>query len=113
FMWVNYSNADVDLQNRFKAQSKVNEAFFDKMFKILQQKAGVASEYKESFKEIYQPLIEGRYSKDEGLLMKWIQESNPTFDASLFKDVMQSIEAERTGFFKEQEKLIDIKREHD
>ena len=44
--------------------------------------------------------------------MKWIQESNPTFSTELYKDLMASIEGERNGFFIEQEKLIDIDREH-
>lgn len=112
-MWASYQNQEISLREEFNAKNKANEAFFDAMFKILQQKANVSSEYKESFKEIYQPLIEGRYAEDSGLLMKWIQESNPTFDASLYKDLMQSIEAERKGFFRHQAKLIDIKREHD
>ena len=44
--------------------------------------------------------------------MKWITESNPNFDVSLYKDLSSSIEAERTGFFMEQKKLIDLDREH-
>jgi hypothetical protein len=82
------------------------------MWEILQSKAGVATEYKEGFKEIYVPLIEGRYSKGDGTLMKWITESNPQFDPSLYKDLMTAIEGQRNGFFLEQTKLIDIDREH-
>ncbi|MES2690429.1 MAG: hypothetical protein V4658_08505, partial [Bacteroidota bacterium] len=44
--------------------------------------------------------------------LKWIQESNPQFDISLYKQVSQSIEIERTGYFNEQSTLIDMKREH-
>ena len=44
--------------------------------------------------------------------MKWVTESNPTFDASMYKDLMKSIEIERTGFFNEQAMLIDLQREH-
>lgn len=44
--------------------------------------------------------------------MKWIQESNPEFDASLYKDLMQSIEILRTEFQHAQEKELDIIREH-
>ena len=59
--------------------------------------------------------MEGRYS-DEGkgqqTFMKWIQESNPTFDASVYKDLMASIEGERNGFLVEQQKLIDIDLQH-
>jgi hypothetical protein len=44
--------------------------------------------------------------------MKWVQESNPTFDVSLYQSLMRSIEVERTGFFNEQSTLIDMQREH-
>lgn len=111
---MNFSiqNNEIDLRADVVAQGKKCEAYFDKMWKILQQKAQVSDQYKESFKEIYPKLIEGRYSKGDGSLMKWVTESNPTFDVSLYKDLMKSIEIERTGFFNEQSLLIDMQREH-
>lgn len=109
---VSTDNQEVELRTQFEGQNKKCEAYFDKMWKILKQKAGVTDQYKESFKDIYTKLIEGRYSQGDGTLMKWITESNPNFDASLYKDLMQSIEVERTGFFNEQTRLIDIAREH-
>jgi len=112
---VGLNNDEIKLRNRGLAQQETCAAYFDKMWKILQQKAGVTDQYKEGFKEIYTALIEGRYS-DEGkgqeTFMKWIVESNPTFDVSLYKDLMASIEGERNGFFMEQQKLIDIDRQH-
>jgi len=114
---ISLSNSEIKLKNRGNAQQEVCAAFFDKMWKILQQKAGVTDQYKDGFKEIYTALMEGRYSNDgngqgQQTFMKWIQESNPTFDVSLYKDLMASIEGERNGFFVEQEKLIDIDRQH-
>jgi hypothetical protein len=111
-MSVSTINKEIDLRTTTMAQQTKCEAYFDKMWKILKQKAKVADQYKEAFKEIYPKLIEGRYSKGDGTLMKWIQESNPQFDASMYKDVMQSIEIERTGYFNEQSRLIDLQREH-
>jgi len=114
FMNISIENTEIDLRARTEAQNKKCEAYFDKLWKILKQKAGVTDQYKEAFtKEIYPKLIEGRYAaKGDGSLMKWIQESNPTFDASLYKSLMRSIEVERTGFFNEQSILIDMQREH-
>jgi hypothetical protein len=117
FWAIGLSNSEIRLKNRGNAQQEVCAAFFDKMWKVLQQKAGVTDQYKDGFKEIYTALMEGRYSNDgsgqgQQTFMKWIQESNPQFDASLYKDLMASIEGERNGFFVEQEKLIDIDREH-
>lgn len=45
--------------------------------------------------------------------MKWITESNPSFDTSLYKDLMQSIEAQREEFQTSQERMLDIIREHE
>lgn len=111
-MNISIENNEIDLRETTVAQNKRCEAYFDKMWKILKQKAGVTDQYKDAFMEIYPKLIEGRYSQGDGTLMKWIQESNPAFDTSLYKDLMKSIEVERTGFFNEQSVLIDMQREH-
>lgn len=112
-MYASYSNAEVRLRNQVLAQQKNNEAVFDNTWKIIQQQAGVTSEHKDSFRAIYTDIMNARYSKGDGTLMKFIKESNPNFDSSLFKKLMTSIEAQRTVFTREQTKLIDLKREHD
>jgi hypothetical protein len=120
-MYATYSNSEVRLRNRAVAQQKVCEANFDKTWKVIQQKAQVADQYRESFKNIYVDLIRGRYAdtdtagntKQSNNFMKWIQESNPTFDVSLYKDLMVSIEAQRESFFDAQKTLIDVKMQHD
>ncbi len=107
-----YQNDNVRLKNKITAQQESNKANFDKMFKVIQQIAQVADQYKESFKEIYPQLIEGRYSNQkDGALMKWVTESNPTFDVSLYTKLANAIEANREEFFIEQQKLIDYNRE--
>ena len=111
-MYVSFNNREVNLRNLAEAQRGNIENVYDKMWKILQQKAQVTDEYKEAFREIYPQLIEGRYSQGDGSLMKWIQESNPSFDTSLYKDLMNSIEVERTYFASEQKKMLDIIRQH-
>ena len=106
------NNNDVKLRNLAHSQEEVNKAFFDKMFKILQQKASIADEYKTAFKEIYPAIIEGRY-KDNNLLFKFVQESNPEFKTSLYEDLSAAVEGQRESFFNEQKKLISIKNQHD
>jgi len=106
------SNDEIKLKNRVVAQQETCSAYFDKMWKVINQDAQVADKYKDAFKEVYTPLIEGRYSDGGGKLMKWIQEHNPQFDPTLFKKVMEAIESQREGFFMEQTKLIDIDREY-
>jgi len=110
---VSASNKEIRLRSQITAQKQVCEAFYDKLWKVIAQKAQVAEQYKDAFKEIYPQLIEGRYGNEKGgTLMKWITESNPTFDVSLYKDLMASIEAERAGFFMEQKRLVDLNNEH-
>lgn len=112
-MWFNYNNTDVRLRKQAEAQRGKVELCQDKMWKVLQQKAQVSTEYKDAFKEIYPQIIEGRYKGNgDGSLMKWVQEANPNFDTSMYKDLMQSIEVERTAFMRTQERMLDIIREH-
>jgi hypothetical protein len=111
-MYFSYNNTEVSLRNQAEAQRGKIEANFDAMWKIINQEAQVADEYKNAFKEIYPAIIEGRYSQGDGSLMKWIQEQNPNFDTSLYKHLMQSIEAQRLSFANAQYRMLDIIRQH-
>lgn len=111
--YVNYNNREVGLRTESDAQRAKIEGIHDKMWKTLRQKAQVSNEYVQSFDSIYSHIMEGRYSKEgDATLMKWIKESNPQFDASLYKDLMMSIETLRTEFQLSQERMLDIIREH-
>lgn len=112
-MFISYSNQEVDLSTQFSAQQKANAVIYDKVWKTLQQKAGVADQAADKFKEIYANIMDARYDGKDQVLMNWIQEQNPSFDMSLYKDLSMSIEAQRAEFANVQQKLIDIKREHD
>lgn len=112
-MYFTYNNQEIALRKESDAQKGKIEGVYDKMWKILQQKAQVTDEYKDAFAKIYPELIAGRYSSGDGSLMKWVTESNPTFDTSLYKDLMQSIEAQREEFQTTQERMLDIIREHE
>lgn len=110
---VSVLNTDADLRAGAAAQQDTNKASFDTMWKILQGQAGVVDKYKKDFQEIWPDLISGRYNKGGGQLMQWVQERNPDFDSSLYKNLMASIEAERKSFLNEQKYLRKIKQEHD
>jgi hypothetical protein len=111
-MYFKYQNRGVELTELINAQVHSNEAFHDKMWKILKQKAGVTDKYAKDFKEIYSGIMEGRYSHGGGQMMQWVKERNPNFDSSMYKDLMRSIEIERNGFFTEQKKLIAYHQEY-
>ena len=118
-MKYSYQNKNIENKALIVAQQKSNEANFDKMKKVIKQVAEVANAKMdmstEAYMKIYPALMEGRYSKGDGSLMKWITESNPTFDltaaANLYDKLAVAIEANRQEFFIEQQKLIDYNRE--
>lgn len=113
-MYVSYSNTEIELRKKTEAQQQTCEAFFDKVWKIISQKAEVTAEYKESFKDVYSDIMTARYSGARGgALMSWIQEHNPNFDSGLYKDIQLAIETQRDAFFIEQKKLISYKNQHD
>jgi len=112
-MYFSYNNKEIALRAKAEAQIGKIEGVHDKMWKVIQQKAQVTTEYKDAFAEIYPEIISGRYSGEgDGSLMKWVTESNPNFDTSLYTDLMQSIEILRSEFQRNQETMLDLVREH-
>ena len=105
---VHCVNSEVALRNQAQAQSNTNQASLDTMWKIIQQKAGIVGKYTGNLKEVYKDIIGGRTG---GLLFKTVQEVNPTIGPELFKDIMNSVEAERKRFLRDQTQLQDYIRE--
>jgi hypothetical protein len=113
---VGVRNKAVELETQFSAQISANMSTYDKVWKILQQKAGITSQYADDFKQNFAAIMQGRYGNPDNRansMMLWIQEKNPDFSIDLYKDLTQSVEALRTEFDQSQKKMIDIKREHD
>ena len=108
-----YGNKEIRARNLTYAQQQVCMAFYDAMWKIIQQEADVADQYKQAFENIYPEIMEGRYGNARGgALLSFIQESNPNFDIRLYENLQNAIEAKRTEFFNEQKKLIDLQLAH-
>lgn len=111
-IFVTTNNRDASLRNQFQAKERSREAIYDETWKTIKQIAQVSDKYSEDFKKIYPELMEGRY-KEGGSLMKFVTESNPNFDTSLYQKLSNVIESKRSQFTASQEELIDVKREHD
>jgi hypothetical protein len=112
-MNMSYTNGQITRRNLTTAQQDVCRAHFDKMWKTIQQTAQLPDAAKDGFREMYTPLIEGRYNTERGgALMSWIQEQNPNFDWALYENVQIVIKSERESYFQEQRKLIDFQRNH-
>jgi len=111
-MYVGASNTEVELRNQAGAQQESNKVVFSKMKTIVFQQAQVATKYAADFEKIYNKMMSARYEGKDPM-MNWITEHNPNLDASLYKTIQTSIAALRSEFATVQNKLIDIKREHD
>ena len=112
-MYFSFNNREVALRKEAEAQEGKITAVHDTMWKIIKEKAGVAEKYRETFEKIYPELISGRYRDSGSATMKWIQESNPDFDTSLYNSLMQSIEVQRVSFSNAQQRMLDIIRERE
>lgn len=104
------NNRETALRKEAEAQEKNITSVHDTMWKVIKEKASVSEKYRETFEKVYPELISGRY-KENSTSMKWIQESNPDFDTSLYRDLMQAIEAQRMYFQTSQTRMLDIIRE--
>ena len=107
-------NKEIRLRKQVEAKQEVCKSFYSKMFTEIKEIAQVADQYKETFKEVYPALMEGRYGNARGgALMSWVQESNPNFDIKLYDRLITVIESNREDFQVQQEQLIDLKRNYD
>jgi hypothetical protein len=109
---ISWSNNEIALRQQVLAQQKVNTTVFDKTWKVIAQQAQVTDKYKDSFKEVYQTIMNERYENSKNVMWQWIQEQNPQFESRLFEKLMVSIESLRNEFQLEQKKLIDLGRQH-
>ncbi len=110
---MNYGNKEVRLRKGIEASQLSNQVVFDRVWKTIQQQAGVTDKYQDSFRSIYKDIMDARNPEGQGKLFKMVSEANPNFDSSLFSTLMTSIESNRKDFEREQKFLIDRKREHD
>lgn len=105
-----YKNQHIDLHNRYEAENKVVETTLDNMWKTISDKLSINKMYSNDFKEIAKTYANS--FETNGEMFKWISTQYPTLDASIYSNLMNTIESERLAFKKVQDKIIDISREH-
>lgn len=112
---VGWYNTAVSLEETTTAQVKQNMNLYDGMWKKINEIAQVPQQYKKDFQEVYVNIMTARYpekGQPNHLLMKWIQESNPTLDSSVYRKVQDVIEASRNEFIRGQQDLADKQRRY-
>lgn len=113
---ISIMNEDTRQKNMFAAKFSKRTAGIDKMKKIISQKAQIAVKNDSSFTRNVEMIMAGR--KDaEGIMMKWITESNPNANfnevSALYKDLSRAVESERDEFFVIEQELQDVKLQND
>ena len=105
-------NTHISLKNQIEAKQKANEASFDTMWKKIQQVSNVSDKYKQGLKEVLIAYTEGRKEDSKNMLMRWGNEAVPNFDSTLYKQVNNVIVSSRDDFYKDQQILLDLNRQH-
>lgn len=112
---IGYYNQAIELKNTFNQKKDERAAFYDKMSKIISQKAKVAQRNDSSFKDVVNSIM-GAREDGPNVMFKWIKESNPsvTFTevSKLFADLSRTIESQREGFFEEEKMIQDVVKQH-
>lgn len=109
--FASFNNSCVGYENGLKAQYEQNKNNYDNFYKKVKETAQVPTMYTKEFKELYTGVMQGRYgSEGSKATFQWIQEHNPNFDSSLYKQIQQVIESGRNDFQTNQKMFLDKKR---
>ena len=112
---IGWGNDENSLRADFDEAFTNRTAFYDKMWKKVVDKDKVTAKADTSFQRMINTVMSNR--KDgEGLMMKWITESNPGANHSkiveMYESLARTIEAEREGFFVQEKVLAKIQKQH-
>lgn len=110
--YISMSNRNARLTNLFEAKQVESKTIHSEMWQTVKEIGGVTDAYASKFDSIYSHIMDARYSKGDGSLMKFVTEANPTFDSRLYEKLANVIEEKRIKFNGIQKDLLDIDREH-
>lgn len=107
-----YNNAQA-LKTQYDAKYKANEAIFDNMFKKISQTTQVTDLQKNALKQIFNEYAQARSGNGSGgSLAKWVQESVPNVDVSVYKNLQNIVVSARDEWTTNQVELVDVAREY-
>lgn len=112
-MNISYDNKDARLRADVTDQERKIESNYDKMSKVILQSAQVNVKYAKDFRAVVKDAMTGRYGENgSGAMFQWIKENTGQLSDVTYKKLMTTIEAQRTGFDREQRKLSQLAAAH-
>lgn len=109
YTW-NWYNTSISLENATTARWRQSQNSYSNFTNKVVEVAGVAVEYQQQFRSILRATMEGRYGDGGGRALVFVQEHNPTLDASTYHALQTVIEAGRNEFAREQQSLLEHQR---
>lgn len=111
--YFSYANQGATVENTLDAKYDDNKnvmAGFSTKVKEIAQAAKLGTDAQA---KLIETANKSRYGADGSkATMQFIQEQNPNIDPSLYKQLQQVIEAERTRFTQSQTEMLDIRRSY-
>ena len=107
-------NREVALRAQFEAQQKSNQSAFDRTWKTIAQESAVAVKERDTFREAYVEIMQNTKGvAGQGALAAFFTQAKVDISPAQFQRLMSTIESQRASFHRDQQKLLDIKAEHD
>lgn len=103
-------NREATLRSSIEAQENYREASYDNMKKVINQQAQLPPAARKDLEKLLPLVVSGRSG---GSVFKSVQEKYPEFNMPLYMNLSRTIESERNSFLTAQEKLFDLKAQHD